>query len=171
MIPLFSARWRSPRRSLVALIVIFLGVSAAVPSASAGNGHGDEHGHRIQHFLLLSTDPSDTATPVIIATGPIHAKGTDTVVNDTQDTFTFPDGTLSIEHHPKKPGRDSFDAVTCYFKYTERGTYEVTGGTGAYANAHGYGRYSVEASGVGCDQSASPEVFTLEIRASGPLHL
>ena len=149
-------------------MVILLGVFAAVPSASADHGHG----RHIQHFLLLSNDPSDTATPVIIATGPIHAKGTDTVVSDTRDTFKFPHGTLSIEHHAKKKSvKDSFDAVTCYFTHTERGTYKVTGGTRAYANARGHGHYSLRVSGVGCDQNAPPEVFILVIRASGPLHL
>ena len=166
-IQLFSAHWRRPRRSVVALIVIFLGVFAAVPSASAEKGHG--HGRHIQHFLLLSTDPSEEDS-VIIANGPIHARGTDRVVSETEDTLEFPDGTLSIVHKPKKEGRDTFDPVTCYFTYTERGTYKVTGGTGDYEDARGHGRYSVNASGVGCDPEAEPDVFTLRIKASGPLH-
>jgi hypothetical protein len=150
-------------------MVILLGLFAAVPSASAHNGH--RHGRHIQHFLVLSSDPSDSATPVIVATGPIHAKGTDIVVSDTRDTFKFPDGALSIRHHAKKKSiKDSSDPVTCYFKHTERGTYTVTGGTGAYANAHGHGHYSVRVSAVGCDENAPPEFFSFEIRASGPLH-
>ena len=163
-IQLFSAHWRRPRRSVVALIVIFLGVFAAVPSASAEKGHG--HGRHIQHFLLLSTDASEEDL-VVIANGPIHARGTDVVESETEDTFVFPDGTLSVVHDPKKEGGTS-DPVTCYFTFTERGTYKVTGGTGAYEDARGHGRYTASGSGVGCDPE--PEVFMLRIKASGPLH-
>jgi hypothetical protein len=147
-------------------MIIVLALFAAVPSATANGGD-----HARQHFLLLSSNPSENATPVIVATGPIHAKGTDTVVSETEDTFTFPDGTLSVTHSVKENSvEDTFDEVTCYFTHTERGTYTVTGGTGAYADADGDGNYSVKASGVGCDENAPPEFFSLQIKAAGPLH-
>ena len=164
-----STKWRQ-RRSVVALIVILLAVFAAVPSASATSGQ--RHGRHIQHFLVMSTDPSENAPPLIIANGPIHAQGTDVVVSETRDIFKFPKGTLSIRHHAKKRSmKESFDPVTCLFKYRERGIYKVTGGTGAYAKARGHGHYSVRVSGVGCDETAAPDPFSLEIKASGPLHL
>jgi hypothetical protein len=149
-------------------MIILLGLFVAGPSATANAG--DHHRGDVQHFLVLSSDPSENATPIVVATGPIHAKGTDTVVSETEDTFTFPDGTLSVTHHVDEESvEDTADAVTCYFTYTERGTYEVTGGTGAYADADGHGHYSVRASGVGCDENAPPEFFSLKIKAAGPL--
>jgi hypothetical protein len=163
---MLNAHWNRPRRSVVALIAILLAVFAAVPSATAH----DEHGRHIQHFLALSSDPS-ASTLILIANGPIHAKGTDTPVSADQDTFAFPDGTLTIEHQAAKPGKDSFDPVTCLGKYTERGTYEVTGGTGAYEDASGHGHYRVRVTVVGCDQNAVPEFVSIMIKASGPLEL
>jgi hypothetical protein len=163
---LVSAHWRRPRRSVVALVVIFLGVFAAVPSAVANGGSGQRS--NVQHFIGLSTDPSNM-NAFIIATGPIHARGTDVTVSGTRDRFKFPRGTLFITHRAGKPATNRFDKVTCYFTFTERGTYRVTGGTGAYAHASGNGRYSLKGSGIACDQKAPPTVFTIEIRASGPL--
>ena len=163
------SRMRTPRPSLVLLAIVLLGAFLVIPSsASAGGHHGGHNG--IQRFLFLSTDPSEEGTPeVVIATGPIHAKGTDTTVSETRDTLTFPNGTVSITHKPKT-NRDSFDPVTCLFSFTERGTYQITGGTGAYAGVSGHGHYTVEATGVGCDQNAPPEVFMLRILAKGPIH-
>jgi hypothetical protein len=155
---------RKSHVSIVALALSLLAIFFVVPSATADDDS------RVQRFLLLSTDPSESATPVVLAFGPIHAKGTDTVMSDTQDVFTFPGGTLSINHTPLKSG-DSFDPVTCLFRFWERGSYEITAGTGDYSNATGHGHYRVSAQGVGCDESAPPETFTLQIQAMGPLHL
>lgn len=171
LVLMVSPRWRRPRRGAVALVFVFLAVFLTVPSSTATAMHRHGHGRHIEHFLVMSTDPSQSATPVVIATGPLHARGTDIVVDGTRDHFKFPRGTLFVRHHVhKKSVRDSFDKVTCYFKHTERGSYRITGGTGAYADAFGHGRYSVRASGVGCDQNAAPEDFFFEIKARGPLH-
>jgi hypothetical protein len=148
-------------------MIILLGVFAMVPSAIASARH---HSH-IQHFLLLTNDPSDNASPIVIARGRIHAQGTDIVVSDTKDIFKFKHGSLYATHHVRQSSvRDSFDKATCLFVHTERGTYRVTGGTGRYQGAYGHGHYSVRAMGVGCDQSAPPDYFNVEIRAAGPLH-
>ncbi len=156
----------APRQSVVAISIVLLGVFLVVPSsATAGESDG------VQRFLLLSTDPSQEGTPeTVLAFGPIHAKGTDVVLSDTQDTFVFPDGTLAVTHEPKKSS-ESFDEVTCLFTFWERGSYWITGGTGAYAGASGRGNYTVMGQGVGCDPNAPPEVFTLRIDAKGPIHL
>jgi hypothetical protein len=166
---MLNARWSHPRRSVVALIAILLAVFAAVPSATAHDDHAKGHARHIQHFLALGTDPS-TSTFTVIATGPIPARGTDTPVSDTEDTFEFPDGSITVEHHAKT-GADSFDPVTCLTKIWERGTYEVTGGTDAYEGAHGHGHYTAKVTIVACDENAVPDLFMLRIAASGPLHL
>ncbi len=140
-----------------------------VPSAAAGGRHGGGH-TRVERFLLISTNPDTTNDQPVLGFGPIHAKGTDHVVSDTQDVFVFPAGTLSVTHKPKKT-HESSDPVTCLFTFSERGTYRITGGTGAYAGAWGHGNYRVQGTSIGCDQNAAPEVFTLTINAKGPLHL
>jgi hypothetical protein len=160
------SRMRNPRPSLVLLAIVLLGAFLVIPSASAGAHHGGHNG--AQRFLLLSTDPSEEGG-VVLANGPIHAKGTDTVVSDTEDTFTFPAGTVSITHKPNT-NKDSFDPVTCLFRFSEHGTYKITGGAGAYAGASGHGNYTVKAMGVGCDQNAPPEVLMVRIYAKGSIH-
>lgn len=162
------SRMHNPRHLLV-LALILLGAFLVIPSsASAGAHHGDDND--IQRFMFLSTDPSDEGTPgTVIANGPIHAKGTDTTISDTQDLLTFPTGTVSITHAPQTSG-DSFDPVTCVFRFHERGTYEITGGTGAYAGASGHGTYRVKVLGVGCDQNAPPEILMVRIFARGTIH-
>ena len=163
-------RIHNPRGLLVALSIVLLGAFlVTLPPASAGARHGGENG--VQRFLFLGTDPSRDGTPAtVVASGPIHAKGTDTVLSDTEDKLTFPAGTISLTHHPKTSG-DSFDPVTCLFRFRERGTYQITGGTGAYEGARGHGHYTVKGLGVGCDENTPPEVFMLSISAKGPIHL
>jgi hypothetical protein len=156
------------RRVLTVLALFTLALFGLATSASAASHAANPKHHGVQHFLGLQSDPAETATPTIIATGPIHAQGTDTVINDNNDVFTFPAGTLSVFHSPTSQ-HDSFDPVTCLARHTERGTYRITGGTGAYAQASGKGQYTVSVVAVGCSQSAPPTVFQLVIDAKGPI--
>ena len=154
--------------AIAAAAVAVLGLSTS--TATAASSHGQHQGHSaIQHFVLVQTDPQATA-PTVVAWGPIHARGTDTVVDDNHDVFTFPAGSINVRHVAKQ-SHESFDPVTCYGHFTERGKYWVTSGTGAYAHVRGHGKYSVEGNVIGCDQNAPPESFSLVIKASGPLHL
>jgi hypothetical protein len=160
---------RRPRPSLIALAIILLGAFLVIP-ASASAGDGDDGNHGIQRFAFLSTDPADQDTPdTVIATGPIHAKGTVTTLSPTEDVLTFPDGTLTITHEPKT-SNESFDPVTCLFRFSERGTYLITGGTGAYEDAEGHGKYRVKVLGVSCAENAPPELVMVRIFAKGPIH-
>jgi hypothetical protein len=122
-----------------------------------------------QRFLLVSTDPSEEGGPVA-GFGPIHARGTDVVINDRRDRFEFPAGNVVIRHRAAKGSTHEFhDAKTCYFRFRERGTWTAVSGTGAYAKVHGGGTYRVLGQGFGCDQNKPPEVFSLTIRARGHL--
>lgn len=119
--------------------------------------------------MLIQSDPQESGGP-IAATGPIHARGTDVVIDDTKDRFKFPDGNVIIKHKPQKgSSHESFDPVTCLFTFTERGTWKTIKGTGAYAQVEGNGTYRVLGQGFGCDQNGPPEVFILRIVAKGPL--
>jgi hypothetical protein len=163
------SRMHNARPSLVVLAIVLLGAFLVIPSsATAEDQHGGHNG--IQRFTFLGTDPTDQDTPnTVVANGPIHAKGTVTTLSDTEDVLTFPQGTVTITHEAKT-SNDSFDPVTCLFRFSERGTYKVTGGTGAYDDASGRGNYRVKGLGVGCDENAPPEVFMIRIFAKGPIH-
>ena len=57
-------------------------------------------GGRFALYLLMLT-----IGVTLAATGPIHARGTDTVVDDNNDVFTFPAGTLAgHERSGRVPG-------------------------------------------------------------------
>jgi len=162
------ARPHLPRRSALVMALTLVVMMFVLPSAAAGGKHGSHS--RVERFLLISTDPTQSVEMTVLGFGPIHAKGIDHVISDTQDVFEFPAGSLSVTHTPKK-SHDFSDPVTCLFTFAERGTYKVTGGTGDYEGASGHGHYRVTGTGIGCDQNAPPEVFTLTIKAKGPLHL
>jgi hypothetical protein len=149
------------------LSLALFGVAGTAASATAGH-RGHHHMHGVERFLGLQTDPSPTATPTIVAKGPIHAQGSDIVHDSTHDTFVFPDGSIDVTHAPKH-SRSFSDPVTCLFREHERGRYWITGGTGAYAAASGHGHYTADVTAVGCDQNAPPTVFMLVIRAQGPI--
>src|SRR6478609_8418908 len=112
-------------------VLAALGIAAvatigfAAPSGATTTG--------TETFTGLSTDPSDNAQPIIIANGPVHARGTDVQVSPSNDRFVFPGGNLKI-HHKTTAGtsHDSFDPVICYGTHTESGTFTATKGTGAY---------------------------------------
>jgi len=152
-------------RLLAVAAVLALGVPLVGP-AQASTGAHRAAGH--QKFLLISTNPNSEDGGPIAATGPIHAKGVDKVVSDTKDKFVFPAGTLVIKHKPAKGSQhDSFDPTTCLFTFTERGSWKVTKGTGAYSNAEGSGTYKVRGEGFGCDQNQPPNPFYVRIEANG----
>jgi hypothetical protein len=152
----------------VVLVLTLIGMFFLVPAALAGGTHGGGH-VRVESFLLLSTDAT-AGDSTVLGFGPIHARGTDHVLSDTKDVFKFPDGNLWVSHTPKSSG-DSFDPKTCLGTYWERGSYRITGGSGDYRGARGFGHYRVKVLAVGCDESVPPDPFTQTIHARGPLHL
>jgi hypothetical protein len=151
-------------RVLVTLATAAAAVVALGVALPAGAATGTEH------FKLLSTDPSENAQPIVIAKGPVHARGTDVTISPSNDRFVFPAGNLRI-HHVLTPGtsKDTFDPQTCYGTHTERGTFTVVRGTGAYKGASGSGTYRLKVVVIGCDPNAEPEFFSLEINAVGTL--
>ena len=118
---------------------------------------------------MIDTKPSDKNKPPVLGFGPIHAKGVDKQVSGHKDIFTFPNGSLIIRHQ-RVSGSRSHDSATCLFRFTERGTYQVARGTGAYVGAHGHGHYVVHGKFVACHRGP-PVAAMVQIRAHGPLRL
>lgn len=74
------------------------------------------------------------------AAGPIHGAGFDRQAGPNHDRFVFPgQGSVGVDHATTAahPGL----SAGCTFFYSERGTYQLTGGTGQYAGASGGGVY------------------------------
>jgi hypothetical protein len=168
------------------MLAVVGGVIAAllsIPSADAvqgGDDSTDNPAARVvqpqQVFQLISTDPSDEGGGPLVAFGPIHANGHDTVLDARRDRFVFPDGNLIIRHRPLGTPVQRFDPVTCSSKFVEVGHWRVTRGTRDYADAAGQGTYRVVGEGIGrkdaqgqCTDSQPPLVFYVKIRAVGSL--
>ena len=154
-----------PHRSiLAATAAVLLSIAGAAPIAAAHTAQARHHG--TQHFLGIGTDVN--GSQVVIANGPIHAAGTDVVLSGTLDRFVFPKGNMRVRHTPQT-SHDSFDSVTCLGTHTETGVYKLVDGTRAYADVSGHGTYRVQAFFVGCSQTEPPSLFTLQIKAQGPI--
>ena len=152
--------------------MLLAGALLSAPSVSASGDTidtTDTTAAQRQKFVLLQNNPALAGGP-IAATGPIHARGTDVVIDDFRDRFKFPDGNVVIKHRPTRgASSESYDPVTCLFTFTERGTWRTIRGTRAYADVQGHGRYRVFGQGFGCDENQPPKVFILRIVARGPL--
>ena len=170
------------RIHILAVVGILFGVLLGIPSAGAVQGRDAANtlGARAvqgrQVFQLISTDPSDEGSGPLVAFGPIHANGHDTVLGPRLDRFVFPDGNLVIRHRPLRTPVERFDPVTCHFKFVEVGRWHVTHGTRAYAEAAGRGEYRVVAEGINrkdtqgqCTENRPPLTFYVKIQAVGSL--
>jgi hypothetical protein len=140
---------------------------AAIGAIGFGSGAGASSAP-IQYFTGVQTSPNGPQR--VIAAGLISATGTDTVLGNHRDTFSFPKGTLTVRHEPTQH-REAFDRRTCVFTFTESGTYVIARGTGAYSHVTGSGVYRARGVGQGCEQNAPPDSFVLTIEAEGPLSL
>jgi hypothetical protein len=156
------------RRSVVALVVMFLGALVTIPSSVAQSGGGADRAASTETFLVLSTKQDDPNL-VLLGFGPIHAKGIDRAVTAHKDVFRFPNGSLIVRHQ-RVAGHRTHDPVTCLFRFYERGTYQVVHGTGDYVGAHGHGHYVVHAKFVAC-RHQPPDAAFIQIQAHGPLQL
>jgi hypothetical protein len=54
--------------------------------------------------------------------------------------LTLPDGTIHVKDRGVESG--SFDPATCTLHVHATGTWTITGGTGAYADAKGHGHFT-----------------------------
>jgi hypothetical protein len=169
------------RIRILAVVATLVGGLLSLPSAGAAQG--DDAADNLaargvqgrQVFLLVNANPREDGGP-IVATGPIHANGHDTVLGPRKDRFEFPAGNVVIRHQPRRTPVERFDPVTCYFKFVEVGRWQVVRGTRDYADAAGRGRYRVVAEGISrknaqgqCRQNALPREFYVRIRAAGHL--
>jgi len=89
-----------------------------------------------QGFTLTS---SGRGPLQVTATGPIHGAAVDKTSGPTHDQFVFPQGAVNVQHAPTSSHQGPTAGCTTF--YTERGTYGLAGGTGAYAGASGGGTY------------------------------
>ena len=103
----------------------------------------------------------------VVANGVIHARGRDVVLSDTRDRFVFPGGSITITHE-RSGGTDRYDPVTCTFRGTETGTYQIVNGGGIYDDARGQGTYVARIIAVGCAPN-NPRQSSFRVNLEGTI--
>ena len=109
--------------------------------------------------VVLTGAISDTGVDVTTSS---RSVGPDDKISIDLDDLVLSNGTI----HVKDIGvttSSSFDTGTCTFTSSERGTFQLVGGDGAYAGIKGHGQFAVTASiqfpsdgNGGCDMNAQP---------------
>lgn len=151
-----------------ALAVSGVAVASAASHAARPATSGTEQ------FQLMNTSATSSNSS-IIARGVFTAGGVDHSGSKV-DTVVFPKGSFKIAHS-KGTGTQHFNPKTCLMTISEKGTYKLSSGTGAYAGISGNGTYQLSILAVGarsggtCSKTAPPVAFQQLIRASGPVHL
>ena len=141
-----------------------LSVATVVAVGAIGFGTGaGASSTPTEYFTIMGS--STTATPTVVAAGPISATGT-----STKHVLTFPAGTVNVKPTTITKSQ-TFDSRTCTFTFSATGVYVITGGTGAYAHVSGSGHFKLFADGTGCDRTKPPTSFSQVIQAQGPLTL
>ena len=114
---------------IAALATVGAGLSLAAASASPTRADYEQ-------FRFMDDTPG-SLTFSAIATGAFTAGGSFNAAADP-GTLTFPDGTFKAASEITST-RDHTDPQTCLFTRVRTETYQLTGGTGAYAGIRGFG--------------------------------
>lgn len=126
-----------------------------------------------QKFVITETNNSST----FVGIGPISGEGVDHTLtsSDSEDgTFTetartdFKDGSVYMSIQGTSASFN-FNEKTCVGRFTGKGNFQVTGGTGAYDGATGSGTFTYRGSFTGCDEDSGS--FSQIVRARGKVNL
>ncbi len=169
------------KRKLLAAVAMIATTSALVFSgltfASATN---TGKGSRIEHFQLVLN--SVTSLPVtqipVIAYGPVTDYGTNNILNASTAVFNLQQGTINLANIVIKQSKQDVNPVTCLSIAVQRGTYSITGGTGAYVGIHGHGTFHLRIIAIfsrdstgKCSGTIPPQSIQLLDTVSGPIML
>jgi hypothetical protein len=121
-------------------VVAAVALAATLPTGSSGQTSST------QEINAYSLTLRDKDQPVhVVASGPISGVGTLTQTdgeNVHYVTLHFDQGSVSLEARATAEGWKSVDPRTCTARRVGRGTFTITGGTGAYEGATGEGTFT-----------------------------
>ena len=126
------------RKSLTitaAVAAVAAGVAVAQPSAFAETS-GTE-----QFSITLTSTSADA-----VAHGLFTDAGTDIESNTNYDVLVLSQGDLRLTHPNARVTEEitQINTSTCFAKFTQKGGYILSHGTGAYAGIHGHGTYTAK---------------------------
>lgn len=156
-------------------LAVLLGVTLGVLVGPAGVASAATSGQ--QRFIVIVSSSGGQERSTVIAVGPITGVGT---FEETEDEdvvrFVFDDGSILLD----APGGDEteeFDEFTCTGSFTFSGPWEIIGGTGAYEDASGSGRFAGQGRFVGvrepqgCSEDEDAGFFFLYVELTGTVTL
>jgi hypothetical protein len=169
-----------PRKRHVAVVLAAVAVSTLL--GRAGAAQADISQQQSFTAILRGGPTGDVIT--VVARGLVNGVGSD-IEGESQpgdpdnlnrDTFVFPRGTLSVLATINgEPG--PADPRSCMATFDVGGTFEVNGGTGAFAGAHGTGTVSgtgrliLQRGPQGCLDEEPPALLVIIFRLTGTLTL
>ena len=174
-------QFNTKRLTAATAVLAATALTFGAPAATAG-GTSSHHHHRSitapVKFTILDTDVTGNDQPIVVSQSPLrllHERGWDHVVNDNEDMFKFPNGTLDVNHHATWQ-RDRFDRVTGLFSHVERGRWvdNQRGDTGIFRHSSGRGHYFakvVGVAGMSNDPASNPQIIETDIVAKGHITL
>lgn len=159
------------RKNWIAGVIATGAAGAAMTGIALGSGASGT-----EHFSFISTSTTNEAKYSAIATGPITAGGTAELTGG-KGKIVFPAGTIDVTSKLTGAPTQAGSKQKCISIFSEKGTYTLAGGTGAYAGISGTGRFTLKSTGVGtikhgkCDTSSNskPAASQSVITASGPI--
>lgn len=162
----------APLTRLAFAVAIAVGTTGlALTGAAFGSGSA-----RTEHFRFISTAAPTGETFSAIATGAFTDGGTATLLA-SKGTLKFRNGTIKTTQKSGKPVARA-NTRTCYETLSEKGTYKIVGGTGAYTGIKGSGKFTLSIHEIGplvhgkCNTKSSKRVAAQAIiTASGPVTL
>jgi hypothetical protein len=104
----------------------------------------------------ISNGEAETTSSVVVAHGVVDAVGRDEFqpsqpgdpANVDRDVFVFPDGALLVRVTNLSFSGGEPDQNTCIATFGQRGSWDITGGTGAYMGATGTASFILRGTGV-----------------------
>jgi hypothetical protein len=165
-----------------------LAITAAVGAAAAGTvalagparASADAAASGTEHFQVISASAMPTKAGVIL-NGAFTTAGVDHIstsnANTSADLFVLPGGSFKVVHTGKK-GTQAFNFKTCFYTFSQPGTYKLSGGTGKYKDISGHGTYTLSGIGLSpklkngkCNPNAVATAQQIVFRGSGSVKL
>jgi hypothetical protein len=153
----------------VAGLALPAGAAPTVPAATSGT----------EHFQIVSTSATSPKASGI-AWGVFTAGGTflttNTSASTETDTFIFPKGDFKVTH--PNPTTEPTLSKSCLYQEKFKGTFKLSGGTGAYKGISGKGTFTLAVLGItpktktgACNANANPTTIQEIITATGTVKL
>jgi hypothetical protein len=130
------------------------GVVLAVPAGASPLAAGPAAVTGAEHFQVMSTATSNSPNSPLIAWGVFTGAGVDRQISSNAagtkgvDNFIFANGKFTVTHTAKTQ-RQSFNAKTCFYTFSQTGVFTLSGGTGKYKGISGSGKFALTVIGIG----------------------